>query len=654
MSSQPNRFFEFGRFRVDVAERRLLRDGEPVLLPPKAFETLLALVEHSGHLLQKEELMRTVWPDAFVEENNLTQHIYVLRKVLGESNGQKYIETVPRLGYRFTAGVREVLDEGADLFVENRTKYRVIVKEESYEEEHETDEARTVEPRALPTSLTAPRPRLKPTHIILAVSFVLVGLAVALIWTTGKTRRAERGSGTELAFNSIAVLPFKTIGEEDEHLGLGMADTLIAKLSRVRRISVRPISAVHRFTGLGQDPVAAGRALGVDAVLDGRVQRAGGRIRVTIELVSVREGAVLWTETLDENFTDVFTLQDIIAARVVRSLPAPVTREEKALLAKRHTINAEAYDAYLKGRYFWNKRTQVGFAKAVEYFRDAIRLDPGYAAAYAGLADCYVLGADPLPVKEHTRRLKETAGRALELDDTLAEAHASLAYYIGAIEWDWPGAEKGFQRAIELNPGYATARHWYAYHLAAMGKLEGALAEIRRAQELDPLSLIIKTDIGHILYLARQFDEAIAQYRQVLEMDANFAVAHWRLGEAYTEKRMYREAIAEFNEAKKLGVPTPVGWLGYAQATAGQKGEAQRSIAELKKLAPRQGGSYWYQIAVVYTGLGDHEQALAWLEKTYEAHDAGEMALIKVDPRLEDLRSEPDFINLLRRMNLAP
>jgi len=455
------------------------------------------------------------------------------------------------------------------------------------------------------------------------------------------------------AFNSIAVLPFKTIGEGDEHLGLGVADTLISRLSRIRQISVRPISAVHGFTGLGQDPVAAGRALGVDAVLDGRVQRADGRIRVTVELRSVQDGRVLWTETLDEHSDDIFKLQDAIAARVVGSLPVALTGEERALVAKRDTTNPEAYEAYLKGRFFWNKRTQDGFAKALVHFRQAILLDPNYAHAYAGLAHCYVLGADPLPIKDHTRRLKETVGRALELDDTLSEAHAALAYYIGAIEWDWPGAEKGFRRALELNPGYATAHHWYAYHLAAMGRLEEAIAAIRRSQELDPLSLIVNTDVGHILYFAGRFDEAIAQYRHVLDMDANFAVAHLRLSEAFIAKGMYREAVAEFNEARRLGVVNPVGWIGYAHALMGQRAEALKELAELNRLTESSGSGYTYRIAIIQTALGNDEQALAWLEKTYEARDTGEMAMIKVDPTLARLRSHPRFERLLRRMKLA-
>lgn len=653
MSKQTGRSYQFGRFRVDAAERRLVRDGEPVLLPPKTFDTLLALVEHSGHLVQKDELMKTVWPDAFVEENNLTQHVYVLRKVLGEGNGEKYIETVPRIGYRFTADVREVWDERADLVVENRTKYRVVVKEEIYEAEQDQPVGAPAVKTEAFFPIPSPQRRLKPKYLVLVASLVLVGLVAALAWTMGKTRRGESGAGVRPEFNSIAVLPFKTIGQGDEHLGLGVADTLIARLSRVRQIGVRPISAVHRFTGLGQDPIAAGRALGVDAVLDGRVQRADGRIRVTVELISVQDGAVLWTETLDENADHIFKLQDAITARVVESLPAAPSGEERALLARRYTTNPEAYDAYLKGRFFWNKRTQEGFAKAVEHFRQAIRLDPNYALAYAGLADCYVLGADPLPLQEHTRRLKETAGRALKLDDSLAEPHAALAYYIGAVEWDWQGADRGFQRAIELNPSYATAYHWYAYHLAGMGRLEEAIAAIRRAQELDPLSLIINTDVGHILYFAGRFDEAIAQYRLVLDMDAHFAVAHWRLSEVYIAKGMYQEAVAEFEEAKRLGVSNAVGWIGYAHAVMGQRAEAQKELAELKRLTESLGSGYMYRIAIIHTALGNHEQALAWLERTYEARDSGEMALIKVDPTLTRLRSHPRFERLLRRMKLA-
>jgi tetratricopeptide (TPR) repeat protein len=249
--------------------------------------------------------------------------------------------------------------------------------------------------------------------------------------------------------------------------------------------------------------------------------------------------------------------------------------------------------------------------------------------------------------------MKETAGRALELDDTLAEAHASLAYYSGAVEWNWQDAEKGFKRAIELNSNYATAHHWYAYHLAAMGRLEEAMVEIRRAQELDPLSLIIKTDVGHILYFAQRFDDAIAQYQRVLHMDANFAVAHWRLGEAYIEKGMHQEAVAELNEASRLGTEGPVGWLGYAHASAGRKHAAQRAVIELKGLQEPDGGHYRFQIAAIYTALGNHEEALAVLERTCEARDSGELVLIKVDPRLEKLRSHPRFVSLLSRMKLT-
>jgi DNA-binding winged helix-turn-helix (wHTH) protein/TolB-like protein/tetratricopeptide (TPR) repeat protein len=648
MSRQIRHFYEFGPFRVDATERRLLRDGQPIPLTPKAFDTLLTLVRQSGHLLTKDELLRTVWSDTCVEESNLTHYISALRRALGDG-GNGYVETVPRVGYRFAPGVREIWDEGEGVVVENHTSYRVVVKEEQREEEQETREPADAQNTQV-DRLKSALPRRRVAAFLVTAAALLL-LAVVFVWT--KSTKDESGGEPKLAFSSIAVLPFKTIGEGDEHLGLGMADTLIAKLSHVRQIDVRPLSAVHTFTSLGQDSIAAGRALGVDAVLDGRTQRAEGRIRVIVELRRVRDGAVLWTETFDEKSADIFPLQDQIAARLTRSMPAALTSEEQRQLVKRHTTNPEAYEAYLLGRFSWNKRTKAGFAQSVKHFRRAIRLDQGYALAYAGLADCYVLGVDPLPIEEHTRRIKETAGRALELDDTLAEAHASLAYYSGAVEWEWQDAEKGFKRAIELNSNYATAHHWYAYHLAAMGRLEEALAEIRRARELDPLSLIINTDVGHILYFAQQFDEAIVQYQRVLNMDANFAVAHWRLGEAYIEKGMYREAVAELNEASRLGTEGPVGWLGYAYANAGRRDAAQKAVTELKGLLEPDGGPYRYQIAAIYTALGDHEEALALLERTCEARDSGDLALIKVDPKLEELRSYPRFASLLRRMKLT-
>lgn len=648
MSRRVKHFYEFGCFRVDVEERSLLRNGERLSVSPKSFETLLALVQNSGHLLTKEELINTVWPGTFIEENNLTQHISSLRKALGEGdNGLGYIETVPRVGYRFAPGVRELWDEGEVFTLQDHTSYRIVVKEEEYEETLPQRERVTRQ-----HDLFSGSHRLRASLILVSVSVVL-GLAVLLYMIAGRAGKEDSNkSGNSAVFKSVAVLPFKSIGVErgDEHLGLGMADTLIAKLSHVRQINVRPISAVHRFTELEQDPYAAGRSLGVDAVLDGRIQRADGRIRVTVELLSVRDGVVLWTETLDEKSSDIFRLQDQIAARVTRSLPQALTGEESRLLTKRYSQNADAYEAYLKGRFFWNKRTPEGFAKAIEHFSEAIRLDPNYGLAYAGLADTHAFS---LP--SQVPQAKAAAMKALKLDETLAEAHTSLAAIL-LFEWNWSEAGREFKRAVELGPNYATAHHWYAYYFAAMGDMEKALSEIRRAQELDPLSLIINTDLGQILYYSRQYDLAIDQLRKTVDLDQNFIMAHYRLSDAYAQKGMHQEAIAEFNEAKKLSGSSPAfaATLGYVYALSGRGVLARKLISEWKESFARNPRAvhHPYSIAAVYTALGEKDEALLWLEKSYEQHFA-ELVLLSVEPRFDNLRSDWRFTSLLRRMNLA-
>ena len=658
MSTQARRSYEFGPFLVDAAERRLLREEQPIQLPPKVFDTLLALVSNGGHLLTKDELLRTVWRGTFVEENNLTQNISHLRKVLGDDNGYRYIETVPRIGYRFAAGVREILDDDEEMVVENRTRLQVVVREEESEEEGETrghgdretrrhrdSETRRARDLYLPAS-----PRLRVAVSLLAVA-VVIGLTAVLIVLVNRAGKREALTAKPTAFKSVAVLPFKIIGEssDGDYLSVGMADTLIAKLSHVKQLNLRPISAVHRFTGLGQDPIAAGRTLGVDAVLDGRIQRANGRLRVTVELLSVRDGAVLWTETLDEYTADIFTLQDKIAARVVASLHSALTTEERTLLAKRYTTNPQAYEAYLKGRFFWNKRTGDDFKKAIEYFEQAIRIAPNYAQAYAGLADSFAfMDAD-------RARAKAALMKALELDDTLAEAHTSLALNMLA-EWKWPEAGREFRRAVELNPNYAAARHWYAYYFAAVGDMENALAEIRRAQELDPLSIIINTDAGQMFYYAQQYDRAIEQLRKAIEMDPSFVMAHVRLAEAYAQNGMGDEAIAEFQKVLSLpgGLNLTVGVIGYAYAVSGKRAEAVKMLGEwegqIGRAPQRMGYPYW--LATVHAALGERDRAFRWLDKAYEQHHA-EMLLIKVEPRFNSLRGDARFADLLRRMNLA-
>jgi DNA-binding winged helix-turn-helix (wHTH) protein/TolB-like protein/tetratricopeptide (TPR) repeat protein len=641
MSEQINRFYEFGPFRLVPDERQLLRDGTPVSLPPKAFDTLLVLVQHNGHAVKKNDLIEMVWPDAIVEENNLNQYVSLLRKVLDDGvQGERYIETVRRYGYRFEANVRETQNETNAILVYKHGRTQVSLKEEQFE-------------KAVAVSSALPR-RLTLTLAVLAVAVVLSGIAITLFLM--RTPSKVESAAPKLNIKSIAVLPFKPPGvaNADEYLGLQMTDVLITRLSHLQQPGVRPTSAVLKYSGPTQDALVAGRELSVDAVLDGRIQRSGNRVRITVQLLSVKDGTPLWADEFDGNFSDIFNVQDLVCERVGRAVAPNLTSAEIARLGKRETENAEAYQAYLKGRYFWNKRTAVDFRKAAEYFQQAIAIDPNYAQAYVGLTDCYSFLGDGASARRYLER-------ALALDDTLADAHATLAFvYKFCGGWDWDGAEKEFKRSIELNPSYAPAHHWYAYDLAAMGRLDEAVREIKQAHQLDPLSVVINTDVGEILYFARRYDEAIAAYRGSLEMDPNFPVAHCLLGYAYEQEGMYAEAIAEYQKwqalAKGSDHPEAAGPLGRTYALLGRYDEAIRILDELKQRKEKsaQAGKLYipFNVALIYAALGDKDKAFEWLEKAFAHHDY-DMIYATMDPRSDSLRSDPRFQDLLRRMKLT-
>ena len=643
MQSPTKQLYEFGHFRLDPTERLLLRDGSPVPLKPKTFDTLLALVRQSGHLVGKNELMEELWPDSFVEEINLTVNISALRKILGENGaGQRYIETVPKRGYRFVGAVTEITN--GDILLVKRQTTSISIKDE----EEETDF-----PAAAPLSATRNVRSPLSLRTLLAVGALFVSLiALLFFWITMKSRPDENATILKPEIRSIAVLPFKPMiagADRDEYLGNGMADSLIKRLGNLKGLVVRPINATMKYSGATQDPSAAGRELKVDVVLDGRVQKSGDRVWVTVQLISVKDGAPLWTQKFDQRLNDIFEVQDEIAYQVTQKLRPALTSQKKESPASRDPKNEAAYEAYTKGRYFLNQRMPEGYLKAYQYFQQAVSLDPKYAPAYAGIADCYLLGGSGLPTGTEPDAPKVYAMKALEIDDTLVEAHTSLAYAKSAIDWDWQSAEAEFRRAIEINSNYALARHWYAFHLVSLGRIDEAIAEIKQAQEIDPTSLIINTDVGHILYFACRYDEAIAQYLKVLEMDPDFRVAHWRLGEAYERKDLYSKAIAELRKglerSSDAGVLT---WLGHAYAVSGQRDEALKIIAQLKG---RPKMDYAYALALIYTGLGEKDQAFTWLQKAFEAHE-GAMAVIQAEPMLDDLRSDYRYIELLRRMKL--
>lgn len=452
---------------------------------------------------------------------------------------------------------------------------------------------------------------------------------------------------------TLAVLPFDELsaGSEDDPLGLGLADALIARLSNVRQVIVRSTSTVRELGAIAREPVEAGRRLQVQFVIDGTIQRSADRLRVTVQLVDVERGAPRWAETFDEHFTGILSVEESISQRVVEALALPLGSGEMARLARHGTADPEAHLLYFKGRYFWNKRKTPNLRTAIAYFQKAIDRDPGYAEAFAGLADAYALlataGSDAIPPHDIMPRARAAATAALKLDERLAEAHASLGYVASNYDWDWPTAEREFERAIALNPNYATARHWYSWYLIMMGRLAEAEEQITRAQELDPLSPMIGTTVGVPLFYARQYDQALARFNRAAEIGPDFWLTHVWLGWTYAETGRYADAVAEFQMEEELSA-LKYGGLGYAYARAGDRGAARKVLADALRTSEQQYISS-HAIAIIYAALGEKDEAFAWLERALSERDE-EMAIIKVDPRLDSLRSDARFTSLVERV----
>jgi TolB-like protein/DNA-binding winged helix-turn-helix (wHTH) protein len=615
---------------VELDRYCLVKGGESKKITPRAFEVLNYLIEHRERVVEKQELFEQIWKESFVGDNSLTRAIKEIRQVIGDSaDAPRYIETVPKRGYRFIAEI-------GDAPGENVEAPKIVLEE------------RTEEPsfdRGL---------RLNRKVAVMAIG--LVSIALALILTSWWMSRKTRQSVTEMP-RTIAVLPFKPLSADkrDEAFELGMADTLIVKLSNLRQIIVRPTSAIRKYSSLDQDPIAAGREQQVDAVLEGNLHRGGGKVRVTARLIDARDGSSLWSDHYDEYFTDIFTAQDSISEKIAKALAPELTGAERTRLAKRYTENTEAYQAYVKGQYFMDKRTEEGFNKAIEYFQKAIEKDPKYALAYAGLADChrFLGGYGLLPPRETYPKAKATAMKALELDDQLAEAHTTLAIAKARYDWDWAGAERDFKRALELNPGYAGAHQWYAlFSLVIAEKFDDAIAEVKLAQEIDPLSLNTGMKAAIVNYFARRFDQSIEQSGKILEMDPRFIQAYEFLGRAHEQKGKYEEAIAAFHEGLKLGSDYThcLGPLGRACAVSGRQVEARKILDRLKGLSRRR-YVMPYHIATIYAALGDRDQAFAWLQKAFDERD-DRLMFLKVDPFWDSLRSDPRYAKLVRGIGL--
>jgi DNA-binding winged helix-turn-helix (wHTH) protein/TolB-like protein/Tfp pilus assembly protein PilF len=629
MSMDSKHFYEFGRFRIDTAKRLLLRDQEIVSLTPKVFDMLLTLVESSGEVVTKDSLMKKVWPDTFVEEGNLTQNISQLRKALGEGqNGRQYIETVARRGYRFVAPVHEGW---------NGSK--------SADQLESTSVAHARQRSSSDNGLSMSRSIFAGIHS----SRAFYGVIVLLLFATAGFiyfARANKPADSSNVIESIAVLPFvnEASDTDAEYFSDEVTESLINNLSQLPKLRVVPRSVVLSYKGHEADPRKIGRDLNVRAVLTGRVHRRGDTLSIQVDLVDVANVSQMWGQHYDRRVSDLLLVQEDISRDIFENLRVKLSVEEQKQL--------DAYSLYLKGRNYWNKRTEDGLLQGIEYFKKAIEVDQSYAPAYAGLADCYnmlvVYGINQ--PREAFPKAKEAATKALSIDSSLAEARTSLAFI--KHRWDWsPDAEKEFQLAIKSKPAYAPAHQWYSSYLVAMGRFDEAIAEAKRAQELEPLSFISNSHIGWILYFAGRYDEAIEHCKKLLDVDPSFFPARRYLGLVYEQKGMYKEAIAEFQQASKLsGSPLMMSLLAHAYAVSGNKGEAERLLVELGQQRQRYVSPY--TVATIYAGLGAKDEAFKWLEKAFEERDIWLMNL-RVDPLFKNLRSDHRFSELLGRIGLT-
>jgi DNA-binding winged helix-turn-helix (wHTH) protein/TolB-like protein len=641
MGQQTNGFYEFGSFRLDTAEHLLWQNGRTVPLTPKAYETLLVLIKQRGRVVEKDELMKEIWPDTFVEEANLAHNISLLRRALGERPGeQQYIQTVPKRGYRFVAGVREVADQNTGPILPERSEIQSVTGDTGIAGQNE---------KVAPAHIASPfaRPIFKVIVSVFLLSLLaLVGVGLYL------------RSKPEQAVRSLAVLPFSN-GSADpqlEYLSDGITASLINNLSQSPEMQVKSRTMAFHYKGQEANPQQVGRALGVSAIMTGKVVQQGDALIIQTDLVRVVDGLQIWGAQYIRKGSDIFAVQEEIARDIALKLRLKLVSADQKQRTKRYPANTEAYHCYLKGRHIMDKRSRETIAKSVGYFEQAIRLDPNYALAYADLSYAFVslsfLGARP--ATEVMPKAKESVAKALEIDEGLAEAHTTLGTIKYAFDWDWKGAEQELQRAIEIDPNYGDARRANAFYLTYLGRFSEALAEINRAVELEPVSVLFNRDVAQILWSARRYDEVIEQCHKTLDLDPNMRTVYGWLARAYEKKGLYEQAIeAYLNSAEVFSFgPESGAALNEAYAVSGWKG-FWRLMLEMVKKRSKQRYVSPFLFAEIYVRLGEKEQALHWLEKTYQERLSAIVAL-NVNPMWDEFHSDPRFTALLRRANHIP
>jgi TolB-like protein/DNA-binding winged helix-turn-helix (wHTH) protein len=641
------RVVRFGVFEVDLRAGELRKHGFRIKLAEQPFQVLAMLLEHPGETVTREELRARLWQgDTFVDfDHGLNNAVMRVREVLLDSSDHpRYIETLPRRGYRFVAPVEgahsQLSAHGHDL----ASAAQLL-----------PDSATQSVPGTKIPADTSPVGNWFTRPVGRVAAGLLLAMAVALLAISIRNRTAA-ARGNLVHSTSLVVLPLENLsGEKDQdYFADGMTDELIANLAKIRSLHVISRSTAMAYKGTRKPLSEIARELSVDAVVEGTVMRVGNRIRITAELVQVSTDHHLWADTYESQMGDVLALQNRVSSAIVNEIRINLTPEERERLAKTPAVAPEAYENYLKGRYYWNKRSNENLTRAIAYFEHATQLDPNYALAHAALSDCYaIISAEifgTMPASEAAPRARAAALRALELDPTLAEAQTSLATAKFNSDWDWGGAAEGFERAIALNPNYATAYQRYSLYLTAMGKVQQGFAQIQKARQLDPLSLSINFSLGWRLYMARQYDAAIAQLKDTLEMDPSYELPHLVVGQAYEQKGQYASAIQELKTAVELshGTPLMVSALAHAYARSGNRVEAERLLAELQAASTKQYVSPYY-LALVYVGLNGNEQALNLLEHAFADRSNG-LVFLKVEPELDPLRSNPRFVALQKKL----
>lgn len=645
----------FGVFEADMEAGELRKHGLRLKLSEQPFQILAMLVARPGEVVSREVLRERLWPsDTFVDfDHGLNNAVMRLREVLGDSSDHpRFIETLPRRGYRFIAPVEL---KGAQA---NSPSQQSVSGEKPSVVSGVSGNNGAGDTEKLVTAAPGERSRrFSISRIVMLVAAVLAGSALISGITVHYVRGVNASKGKANRSSSLVVLPLENLSgdKEQDYFADGMTDDLIANLAKIHSLRVISRSTAMAYKGTHKPLPQIASELNVDAVVEGTVLRVGNRVRITAELVQVSTDQHLWADTYESPIGDVLALQNRVSSAIVDEIRINLTKEDKERLALKPSVSPEAYEDFLKGRYYWNKRSGDGFEKAIGYFEEATRRDPQYALAYAGLADCYgIIGATiygRLPASEAAPKAKAAAIRALEIDPSLAAAETSLATAKFNYDWDWAGAAEGFKKAIQLDPSYSTAYQRYSLYLSAMGKFDDSFEQIKKARELEPLSISINTSLGWRLYLAREYDRSIAQLRETLEMDPSSEWAHLNLGQAYEQKGQFGPAIEELQKALELSHSSPltISALAHAEALSGNHAAANKLLAQLEALSKKQYVSPYY-VAIVYLGLGKNEVAMNWLEQAYADHSNG-LVFLKVEPELDPLRKNPRFIVLQSRLN---